>query len=219
MPRALALALVLLAAPAGAQEVFVVPIAEDTLLYVENRGATRVLVDLNGTAFKLASDPAEVAASPGAYLVPADGALTIDIAAYMRPGEDANVISFVVQGPPEAGFDFVLAPVFVEGQTAVAYTLGGLEALPESFALRAGPSPGRGPLGVWFSVPSGRVAGVPVRVRVFDTRGREVAALADGVRFPGTHRAVWPAAAAAGVYLVRLETDEGAETLRVVRLP
>ncbi len=208
----------LAAGTAQAQETFVIPIAEDTLLYVDNRGATRILVDLNGTAFKLAADPAEAAASPNGYLIPRVGAVTLDISAYMGPGENANVIAFTPQGPPGSGFDFVLAPVFVEGQTAVTYTLSGLGSLPESFAMRAGPNPGRGPVTVSFSVPAARVAGVPVRLTVTDAQGRLVAVLVEGVRFPGAFRAVWPANVAAGVYRIRFETDTGAETMAVTRV-
>lgn len=212
-------ALTLLASGAArAQETFVIPLAEDTLLYIENRGATRILAELNGTPFKLATDPAEVAASANAFLVPLDGVLTIDIAAYMRPGADANVISFVTQGPPAAAFRFVLAPVFVEAETRVAYTLRGLTPLPETFALRAGPSPGRGPVTVSFAVPAARTAGVDVRVSVYDALGRRVAVLADGARFPGAFRTVWPADVAQGLYLIRLESDTQVETARVVRV-
>jgi hypothetical protein len=214
--------LLLLAASAAkaphAQERFVIPIAEDTLLYIDNRGATRILVELNGVPFKLATSAAEVAASPNAYLIPEQGTLTIDIAPYMGPGEDANVIEFIAQGPPGSDFEFVLAPVFVEGQTSVAYRLSGLRPLPEQFRLRAGPNPSSGPVTIRFEIPAARIAGVPVRLTVLDRLGRTVATLVDGVRYPGTFTARWDAEVASGVYLVRFETDSGGETVRVTRV-
>ena len=208
--------LALACAGAASAQTFDLDLPEDTLLYVANRGATRVLVDLNGARFKLVAEPAEAATSPNAYLIPRTGAATLDIAAYMRPA--GNRITFTVQGPAGAGSDFVIAPVFVEGQTGVTHVVRGLVPVPEAFALRAGPNPGRGPLTVTFDVPAERVAGVPVRLTVSDALGRTVAVLADGVRYPGTFRLVWPANVAAGVYLVRLETDTDAETVAVTRV-
>ena len=223
MVRPLTLALVLVAAarPAQGQQRYTIPIAEDTLLFVENQGATRILATLNGTPFKLVADSSEVRRSENAYAIPEDGDLTLDISAYMRPGVDANVIEFVSQGPAGSGFRFILAPVFAEGQTTADYALSGLRPLPSAFGLRAGPNPARGPLRVTYAVPDRRIAGLPVRVEVYDARGRRVDTVVDGVRYPGTFTAWWTGAdragrpVAAGVYLLRLSTDEGSEVVPV----
>ncbi|WP_412070533.1 hypothetical protein [Rubrivirga sp. IMCC43871] len=75
---------------------------------------------------------------------------------------------------------------------------------PAGLALAVGPNPARGAATVRYSV-----AGVgPVRVRVLDVLGREVAVLASGPRQPGAHTATMDASAlAAGLYLVVLDAD------------
>jgi hypothetical protein len=82
------------------------------------------------------------------------------------------------------------------------------------------PSPTRGSAEISYVT---RRAG-PVRVEVFDLGGRRVAVLEAGSRAAGAHRARWDGrtatggAAAPGIYLVRLETPDGTETRRIVRL-
>lgn len=214
---------IFVAAPAPALgqagERFVIPLAEDTLLFVENEGVTRILADLNGTVFKLASNPAEVARSRNAFLIPLQGKLTINIAAYMKPGEDANVITLLTQGPPGSEWRFVLAPTFADGETEVAYALASLEPLPETFGLRAWPNPTRGPLTAEFSIPDARITGVPVRLSVYDALGRRVAVLLDEPRFPGLFTVPWAGTAglAAGVYLLHLDAGGVRETVRFVK--
>lgn len=223
---ALLLALALTAAAAAAQpgERFVIPLAEDTLFFVDNRGTSRVLITLNGYAFKLAADPVEVARSRNAYLIPRQGQLTFNIAPYMRPGEDANEMTVFTQGPPGSEFQFVLAPEFVEGQSTVAFTLAGLEPIPEDFGLTAWPNPSAEAVQVAFRVPEARILGLPVRLSVLDVLGRTVRVLLDDVRFPGTHPATWDGRdaagqrAAAGLYLLRLEAGEARQTLPLTRL-
>jgi hypothetical protein len=223
----LALGVAALTAAAGtrAQETFVIPLAEDTLLYVENRGVTRILADLNGYPFKLVTDPDEAARSQGAYLIPREGALTIDIAAYMRPGFDANVVTFMAQGPAGTDWEFVLAPVYVEGQAAVAHTLGDLGPYPGLLRLRhPRPNPSAGPVPLAFTVPAERTTGVPLRLAVYDALGREVAVLAEGTYYPGAFEVAWDGRgrgggpAADGVYLVGLDADGTRWTRRISRL-
>jgi hypothetical protein len=219
---ALLAVLALAADVARAQGTFVIPLAEDTLLYVENRGVTRVLADLNGHPFKLVTDPEEAARSQGAYLIPREGVLTIDIAAYMMPGDSANVISFAAQGPPGTAWEFILAPVFVAGQTAAAHTLGGLQPYPDALALLPPrPNPARGAAIAGFTVPATRTTGVPIRLAVYDALGRELAVLAEGTYFPGRYEVAWDGAARgapAGVYLLVLDADGTRRTARLTAL-
>ena len=63
------------------------------------------------------------------------------------------------------------------------------------------PNPARGPVVVQVGVP----AAGPVRVAVYDVRGREVAVLTDGDRAAGWHPVRWDGAAAAGLYVVRAQ--------------
>ncbi|WP_420456080.1 hypothetical protein [Rubrivirga sp.] len=208
------LGVVVLAGSARGQQRYVIPLAEDTLLFVENQGATRILGTLNGVPFKLVANPEEAARSDNAYVIPDDGDLTLDIAAYMGPGDDANVIEFISQGPPGSGFRFVLAPVYVDGQQAPDYTLADLVPLPSAFGLVAGPNPFRDRLRVSYTVPERRITGLPVRVAVYDVLGRLVDTLVDDTLYPGTFTAEWAGAgssAASGTYVVRLLTDEGSQ--------
>jgi hypothetical protein len=82
------------------------------------------------------------------------------------------------------------------------------------------PTPTRGTADVSYVV---RRAG-PVRVEVYDLAGRRVAVLHSGHQSPGGHRVQWDgrtaggSLAAPGIYLVRLQTEEGTESRRIVRL-
>jgi len=80
------------------------------------------------------------------------------------------------------------------------------------------PNPGSSPLRIEFSVARRG----PVRLRVFDVTGREVAALVRGMRDPGRYSVSWRPATESGVrpgvYLVRLEAADRITTRRVVVL-
>ncbi|MCA9752973.1 MAG: S8 family serine peptidase [Gemmatimonadetes bacterium] len=83
-----------------------------------------------------------------------------------------------------------------------------------------GPNPSRGGTDVSFSLPQRG----PVRVRVYDVTGRLVRTVADEVREAGRSEVRWDgktdggANAAAGVYFVRLETERGSSSRKVVRM-
>lgn len=202
-----------------------IPLAEDTLLFLENRGVTRILVDLNGYRFKLASDPAEVARSRNAFPIPREGRLTLHIGAYMRGGVDSNVVSFLTQGPAGADWRFVIAPTFVEDQAVVAYAIGGLEPFPDRLSLlHVHPNPFRDRTQLTVDIPEGRLTGVPVRLAVYDLLGREVRVLAEGVRFPGRFVEEWDGRdgagrpVSAGPYVARLAAGGQRYALRLTRL-
>lgn len=197
-----------------------IPIPEDTLLYIENRGTTRLFVTLNGHAFKLASDPAEVARSGNAFPFPLDGDITIHIGAYMTPGP--NVIEFTAQGPNGSTIPrIILANVLLEGQE-VAYAIEGLEPFPPGLELLPGaPNPFVSSTTLTYTIPEGRITGVPLHLAIYDLRGRLVRVLDEGIRYPGRFTAMWDgsaaggARAASGVYLVRLLAEGEALGTRV----
>ena len=96
-----------------------------------------------------------------------------------------------------AGADAEVADRFVlrigDGAAAEAVTALALDA--------PAPNPTSGPARVTYAVPE---AG-PVRLAVYDVRGREVAVLADGPMAPGRYEAAFDGARlAAGVYVLRL---------------
>ena len=73
--------------------------------------------------------------------------------------------------------------------------------LPAEVELSAArPNPARSLVTLAYGLPTDS----PVRVAVYDVRGREVAVLASGDREAGRHDAVWTPGGAAGVYVVRL---------------
>jgi hypothetical protein len=82
------------------------------------------------------------------------------------------------------------------------------------------PNPSSGPVRIAFSLARPG----PVDLRVFRVDGREVAHLARGVWSAGSHEVAWSdrdsrgAVTASGVYFVRLATEDGVQTHRVVRL-
>lgn len=200
-----------------------IPIAADTLLYLENQGVARLFVDLNGYAFKLAADPDEVAQSDNAFLIPREGAITINIGAYMR--SDDNVIEFTPQGPDGSTVPrIVIANVLLAGQT-VAYALEGLRPFPAQFELlQSYPNPFRTSTTLTYTIPEDRMTGLPVRLFLYDVGGRLVRVLVDDRRYPGTFTVRWDgrtasgAPAASGVYLAHLVAGDLQQSVRLVRL-
>jgi hypothetical protein len=57
-----------------------------------------------------------------------------------------------------------------------------------------------------------------VRVVVYDILGREVTALVDGIEQDGLKQIVFNAMSASGIYIVKLETDSGALTQKILQL-
>jgi hypothetical protein len=74
------------------------------------------------------------------------------------------------------------------------------------------PNPARGAATVRFATPRPG----PARVDVYDVRGRLVETLLDGRLDAGAHAVRWPGAAASGVYWIRLRTDDGERSARLV---
>lgn len=109
------------------------------------------------------------------------------------------------------------ASVTVTAPESVAITRGTTSNAPVAAAegaagLNAYPNPARAEATVSFSLPE---AG-PVRVRVFDAVGRQVAVLHDGVLGAGAHtRMLDGAGLAGGIYVVRLEAG-GLTTTRTL---
>lgn len=200
-----------------------IPLATDSLLYIENQNVARLLVDLNGYVFKLAADPAEVAQSENAFPLPREGVITIDIGAYLLP--EGNVIEFIPQGPSGSSIPrIIIANVLLEGQT-VAYAVRGLEPFPERFDLPQNyPNPFSTSTSFDYSIPAERTTGLPVRLMIYDTVGRLVRVLVDDRRYPGTFTVEWDgrtasgAPAASGIYFAHLSAGDIQHSVRLTRL-
>ncbi|MEM8557470.1 MAG: T9SS type A sorting domain-containing protein [Bacteroidota bacterium] len=87
-------------------------------------------------------------------------------------------------------------------------------AVPDALALEAAyPNPFAMQTTLAYTLPTAQ----ETRLVAYDLLGREVAVLVDGVQPAGTHEAVLDAARLpSGIYLVRLATEAGARTQRVV---
>lgn len=209
-------------APAQAQtppRLVLIPI--DTLLYVENRGATRILVNLNGRSFKLVADPAEIAQSRNAFPIPRAGTITVDIAAFMHSGDD-NYIELLSQGPTGSEAEIVVSPVPISGQE-VAYAITDLQELPtERDLLASYPNPFRGQTTITYEIPEARTNGLDVFLAVYDVLGRRVRVLVDDRRYPGRFPLTWDGTGAggetlaSGVYFCRLTAGEWHQTIKMV---
>ncbi|MCB9464561.1 MAG: immune inhibitor A [Candidatus Eisenbacteria bacterium] len=104
----------------------------------------------------------------------------------------------------------------------VEYLYAGRFELPLPTELRLlapRPNPFREQVVVRFDLPVAE----NVKLEVFDVSGRRRAVLEDGPRIAGTHQVVWDGrdesgvAIASGVYWMRLVTDGGAKTVRMLR--
>ena len=122
------------------------------------------------------------------------------------------VIGVVAAGPLALCQSFVCVAAPGGGGPIVDEPDGPVEAL----ALAApAPNPSAGPAEIGFAVPSSG----PVRLAVYDVRGREVAVLVDRVVEAGRHRVSLDDLLAAGAYMVRLRAGHRTLThvLTVVR--
>lgn len=193
----------------------------DTLFYIENRGLTRILVNLNGHPFKLVVDPAEVRRSANAFLIPEFGEITLNIAAYIRPGED-NFMEVASQGPEGASAELIIGDLFVPGQE-VAYAIENLMELPDAFGLlQSYPNPFSDRTRITYEIPQNRTSGLRVSLVLYDVLGRQTRVLVDEERYPGTFSVVWDGRAdhgrlaAGGVYFCLMVAGEVRETIRLV---
>jgi len=96
--------------------------------------------------------------------------------------------------------------------TVVGGAKMGAEELPQVFALRGcEPNPTRGDAVIRYDLPRG----VDVSLKVYDSAGRLVESLVDGMRDAGYHRVNWRAPHA-GVYFAKLAAGDFKATKRII---
>jgi hypothetical protein len=143
------------------------------------------------------------------------------------PG-DFRCLDFTGDGKPDFGAVIGLPPANLNKRFVVAV---GIQTDPAAVVeagttsptalVSHGPNPFRDFTRVGFRLP----ARTPVRLAAYDVAGREVASLLDGALGAGEHLVTWDGAGrsgarlAAGVYLMRLITDGGTASLRLVVMP
>ncbi|HEX8386910.1 MAG TPA: T9SS type A sorting domain-containing protein, partial [Rubricoccaceae bacterium] len=144
-----------------------------------------------GATFNLTFDTAPL--RPGRYTA----ALRFDSNAQLDPSVTLPVVLHVTGTDPEA-------PPPPEDPSP---------APPASVDLRAAwPNPVRRATSLRFGLP----ADAPVRLAVYDVRGREVAVLAEGDHEAGWYDAPWTPVDASGVYIVRLVAGQEVRAVSVV---
>ena len=212
-------------------------IAIDTLFYIDNQGLTRVLVDLNGHTFKLATSPDEVRQSANAFLIPEDGPITINIADYLLPDDDDpfddtceedvpasgnNCIEIIPQGPEDADAEIIIGDLLLPGQE-VAYRVEDLADVPANFALVGNaPNPFGAATLITYDIQENRTTGLPVSLRIYDAAGRRVRTLVDERRYPGRFTVRWDGTGddgrlvASGVYFCQMIAEGVRETISMV---
>jgi hypothetical protein len=137
---------------------------------------------------------------------------------------DATVIDSLVVEWPSGQVDVMTGVAADQFLTIQEVDVTGVTAIassgPAGRLAQNSPNPFATSTSIGFEIPrKGEVA-----LRVFDAAGRLVRTLADGVREPGAHRVEWDGrdasgrTVASGVYLYRLETAEGSEARKAVRL-
>ena len=105
--------------------------------------------------------------------------------------------------------------VIVSGDLAGTVLDDDLEVMPTSFALkRPRPNPMTSDVTVAFDVPYAS----RVTIKVYDIRGRELDAVADGTFPPGSHSVRWelPEGHSPGVYFISMGTPGFSQTRKVV---
>lgn len=195
----------------------------DTLFYVDNRGLERLFVNVNGHAFKLVTDSTEIYRSNNAFWIPLHGPITINISAYITPG-NGNCMAVRSQGPPGADADLIVGDLLVPGQQ-VAYAVTGLTPMPRQLELLQGyPNPFRDAVHISYTIPEHRTTGMHVVVDVYDARGRRVRTLVDDWRYPGRFAVTWDGfddagrPVGSGTYLCRMDVDDAFDSIQLVRI-
>ena len=212
-------------------------IAIDTLFYIDNQGLTRVLVDLNGHVFKLATDPDEVRQSANAFLIPKEGDITINIADYIVPDDDDpfddtceegvpasgnNCIEIIPQGPEETDAEIIIGDLLLPDQE-VAYRVEDLTDVPTDFALVGNaPNPFGAATTIIYDIQENRTTGLPVSLHIYNAAGRRVRTLVDEQRYPGRFTVRWDGTGddgvpvASGVYFCQMTAEGVRETISMV---
>ena len=101
--------------------------------------------------------------------------------------------------------------------SAITTVATSVDAVSEGAAasLRVWPTPCRTSASIRYALPRQS----EVRLSVFSVDGRLVRSLLDGVQRPGTHLVEWDSSAEpAGVYFVRLQTDAGVASRKLIKI-
>lgn len=193
---------------------------EDRYFYIENRGLTRVLVELNGYQFKLSADPMEVRRGSNTYLIPARGIVNMDIFSMLR--REQNRMRIEAKGPAGSDASIVIADHLIVNR--IDYAVNAL-SLPTNLELYQNyPNPFNLSTKIVYEVPGHLSEGVNVQLVLFNLLGQKVRTLVNERNYPGSFFVSWDGTddrgeiVAAGVYLYRLVAGDISQTRRLVLL-
>ena len=193
----------------------------DTLFFIDNRGLDRILIDLNGSDFKMVTDPQEIERSSNAFLMPEFGMITVDIADYIIPG-GPNIIDITPLGPADTDAFLLIGDLLVPGQT-VAYDIENLIEIPDELdLLQSYPNPFNTQTTITYEIPDEKSAGARVQLAIYDVNGQHIQTLLSEIRYPGQFTTMWDGRGAnnqplaSGVYLCVLTVDNRKESRKVV---
>ncbi|MEM1054589.1 MAG: carboxypeptidase regulatory-like domain-containing protein [Bacteroidota bacterium] len=145
-----------------------------------------------------------ISRSDGSFRLRASGDVTLRADAPRFVGEaDAMRVPEDLPAPMFRAFALASSVVVATDESPVA----------DSFDLQIAPNPIRSRTEIRYALAESG----PIRVAAYDALGREVAVLASGRQSAGPHAVAWETVAlAAGVYVVRVETEAGAASRPVV---
>lgn len=193
---------------------------EDRYFYIENRGLTRVLVELNGYQFKLTTDPMEVRRGSNTYLIPARGIVNMDIFSMLR--REQNRMRIDAKGPAGSDASIVIADHLIVDRIDFVVNA---QSLPQNLQLFQNyPNPFNLSTKIVYEVPQHLSEGANVQLILFNLLGQKVRTLVNERNYPGSFFVNWDGAddrgeiVAAGVYLYRLVVGDMSQTRRLVLL-
>ena len=177
--------------------------------------ATVVIVDAGGA-------PVANATVTGLFTGPVGGTFSGltggDGSVFFETSKTRNASSewcFEVTDVTHASFTYDAASNVVTKACESGNVFGAMASVPRTQSLNAAPNPFNPITEIRFAITK---AG-PVRLSVFDARGRQVATLVDDTLSAGERSITWqPVTLSSGVYFARLQTAEGTQVQRLLLL-
>ncbi|MFQ5605258.1 MAG: hypothetical protein ACE5HS_18490 [bacterium] len=192
--------------------------AFERYLRISNHGLTEIQATLNGLAFLLLTSPSKVEQELNSYLLPQNGAVTMDLQNHLQSGENHLKLAFA--GGAGSKADLML----IDQANNVDYVLE-IRTLPSEFHLAQNfPNPFNPTTKIRFEIPERLTQGTRVRLQIFNLLGERLVTLVDEIKYPGLYTVEWDArdanqeAVATGIYIYRMVAEDFQATRRLILL-
>ncbi len=153
----------------------------DRYLYVNNQGLQKIQILINERVLNLVANDEGTGRSGSNYYIPHEGKRLIDIASYLREGN--NQVRVKCDATSTGSADLLFADVQI-GE------IDNTQILPTAFALNQNyPNPFNPETRIAFDIPANWTA--PMTLRIYNMQGQLVQTLVDGVMTPGRHEVLW----------------------------